>query len=60
MVNGKLRSRITVAADATDDAIRKLALSDEKIKRTISGKQLTMEPIVVHSPGSKLVNIVVR
>ena len=37
-----------------------LALSDEKIKRTISGKQLTMKPIVVHSPGSKLVNIVVR
>ncbi len=60
MVNGKLRSRIVVPADATDDAIRQLALADGKIASLVAGKQLSMQPIVVHSRGSKLVNIVVK
>jgi leucyl-tRNA synthetase len=55
-VNGKLRSRIVVPADASEELILKLALSDEKIKAILAGKQI-VKTIVV--PG-KLVNIVVR
>jgi leucyl-tRNA synthetase len=54
-VNGKLRSRIVVPADASDEVVRERALSDEKIGSMIAGKQL-VKVIVV--PG-KLVNIVV-
>jgi leucyl-tRNA synthetase len=53
-VNGKLRSRITVAADATKQEIEKAALQDPRIQEFISGK--TIKKIVV-VPG-KLVNIV--
>jgi leucyl-tRNA synthetase len=55
-VNGKLRSRITVPADAPDDTVRARAQLDEKIGTMIAGKQI-VKVIVV--PG-KLVNIVVR
>ena len=55
-VNGKLRSRIVVPADAADELVRERALSDEKIGSMIAGKQI-VKVIVV--PG-KLVNIVVR
>ena len=55
-VNGKLRARITVPADAGEDVVREKALSDERVKAAIEGKQI-VKVIVV--PG-KLVNIVVR
>jgi leucyl-tRNA synthetase len=55
-INGKLRSRIVVAADATEDVLRERALADEKIRAAIAGKQV-VKVIVV--PG-KLVNIVIR
>ena len=55
-VNGKLRSRIVVPVDASDELVRERALLDEKIGSTIAGKQI-VKVIVV--PG-KLVNIVVR
>ena len=55
-INGKLRGRIVVAADASEDFILERALADEKIKAGIAGKQV-VKTIVV--PG-KLVNIVVR
>ncbi|HWY59161.1 MAG TPA: leucine--tRNA ligase [Terriglobales bacterium] len=55
-VNGKLRSLIVVPADSSEDVIRERALSDEKIKAAITGKQV-VKVIVV--PG-KLANIVVR
>jgi len=55
-VNGKLRSRIVVAADAPDQFVRERALADEKIKAAIAGKQ-RVNVIVV---SGKLVNIVVR
>jgi len=37
-VNGKLRSRIDVPADIKEDALKKLVLSDEKVKPHIAGK----------------------
>jgi len=55
-INGKLRSRIVVPADAPEDTVRARAQSDEKIGAMIAGKQI-VKVIVV--PG-KLVNIVVR
>ena len=55
-INGKLRGRIVVPADATEDLIRERALADEKIKAALAGKQV-VKTIVI--PG-RLVNIVVR
>jgi leucyl-tRNA synthetase len=55
-INGKLRSLIVVAADSSQDVIRERALSNEKVKAAIAGKQVVKTIIV---PG-KLANIVVR
>jgi leucyl-tRNA synthetase len=55
-INGKLRSRIVVAVDATEDVLRERALADEKIRAAIAGKQVVRVIVV---PG-KLVNIVIR
>jgi leucyl-tRNA synthetase len=55
-VNGKLRGLILVPVDSSQEAIHERALSAEKIKAAIAGKQV-VKVIVV--PG-KLANIVVR
>jgi leucyl-tRNA synthetase len=55
-VNGKIRARLSVPADSTEDFVRERALADEKVKAALEGKQM-MKLIVV--PG-KLVNIVVK
>jgi leucyl-tRNA synthetase len=54
-VNGKVRSRIMVAADATDDEIKKTALADQRIQELTTGKTLRKVIVV----PKKLVNIVV-
>ncbi|MFH1829958.1 MAG: leucine--tRNA ligase [Pseudomonadota bacterium] len=54
-VNGKLRDRIEVASDASDDDVKQIALANEKVKSVVAGKQ-AKKVIVV--PG-KLVNVVV-
>jgi len=53
-VNGKLRSQITIAADADKDSVEKTALADENVMRHIDGK--TIRKVIV-VPG-KLVNVV--
>jgi leucyl-tRNA synthetase len=55
-INGKLRSRIVVPADAPENDVRARAQADEKIGAMIAGKQI-VKVIVV--PG-KLVNVVLR
>jgi len=55
-VNGKLRSRIVVPADAEEAQVMEQALADEKIKIAIAGKQIVKK---IYVPG-KLVNIVVK
>ena len=55
-VNGKLRARISVAADAERQQIEETALADENVQRFIEGKGI-VKIIVV--PG-KLVNVVVK
>jgi leucyl-tRNA synthetase len=54
-VCGKLRDRIEVASDATDDDIKKAALASEKIKVITAGKEPKKVVVV---PG-KLVNVVI-
>ena len=54
-VNGKLRGRIEVSADAGDDVIGELALSDPNVQRFVADKTVRKTIIV---PG-RLVNIVV-
>lgn len=53
-VNGKLRGKITVAADAPGDEVEKAALGETNVARHISG--LTVRKVVI-IPG-KLVNVV--
>jgi leucyl-tRNA synthetase len=55
-VNGKVRSRMIVPADEDSNAIKSLALSDEKIMKFLSGKRVVKE---IYVPG-KLVNIVIQ
>ena len=55
-VNGKIRSRIVVAADAEDDHVRDLALADEKVKAAIEGKEIVKVLVV----KGRLVNIAVK
>ena len=39
-VNGKIRSRIVVPADAEEAQVRELALADQKVKAAIAGKEV--------------------
>ncbi len=54
-VNGKLRGKISVAADAGRDSIAEEALADENVQRFVAGQPIRKTIVV---PG-KLVNIVV-
>lgn len=53
-VNGKLRAKITVAADATKDQVEALGLADEHVIKHTEGKTVRK---VIYVPG-KLLNIV--
>jgi len=54
-VNGKVRSRVTVAADAAPDAVQEVAMADAKVVAALGGKE-PKKVIVV--PG-RMVNVVV-
>ena len=54
-VNGKLRDRILVPVDVTEEQAKELALASEKVKAHIGGKQVRR---VVYAAG-RLVNVVV-
>jgi leucyl-tRNA synthetase len=55
-VNGKLRSRVTVPADADETFVLDRALADEKVKAAIAGKQIVKK---IYVPG-KMLNLVVK
>jgi leucyl-tRNA synthetase len=55
-VNGKLRSKITVAAGSSEDMVKEAALSDDKTIAATAGKAIAKMIVV----PNKLVNIVVR
>jgi leucyl-tRNA synthetase len=54
-VNGKLRSKFHVDADADDDTLKETAFSDERVLKFIDGKPIKKIIVV----KGKLVNIVV-
>jgi len=53
-VAGKVRDRLTVAADITDVDLRELALESEAVRRTLDGRGV--RTVIVRAP--KLVNVV--
>ncbi len=53
-VNGKLRAKVTVAADAAQDAVEALAMGEENVAKFVEGKTVRK---VIYVPG-KLLNIV--
>jgi leucyl-tRNA synthetase len=55
-VNGKLRSRIFVAPDSSQEVLRETALADEKIKAQIEGREI-VKVIVI---PQRLVNVVIK
>ncbi|HEX6625114.1 MAG TPA: leucine--tRNA ligase, partial [Pyrinomonadaceae bacterium] len=55
-VNGKVRGRVHVSADATEDELREAALADEKARAWTEGKQVVKIVVV----PQRLVNIVVK
>jgi len=55
-VNGKLRSRVLVSPDISEEELRTAALNDEKIRGLIEGHEI-VKVIVV---PQRLVNIVIR
>ncbi|HID88447.1 MAG TPA: leucine--tRNA ligase, partial [Anaerolineae bacterium] len=54
-VNGKVRARVEVPADITEEAAREAALAESNVQRHIAGKEIRK---IVYVPG-RLVNIVV-
>ncbi len=54
-VNGKLRGRVNVPAEASEDAIRAAALADPNVQKWIEGKAIRKVIVV----KGKLVNVVV-
>jgi leucyl-tRNA synthetase len=55
-VNGKLRGRVLVPAEAGEELVKERALADEKVKAAIASKKIVK---TVYVPG-KLLNFVVR
>jgi len=55
-VNGKVRGRVTVAADSSEDEIREAALADSSVAAHIAGK--TVVKVIVAK--GKLVSVVVK
>jgi leucyl-tRNA synthetase len=55
-VNGKVRSRVRVPADADQALVEQHAFADEKIKAAIAGKKILK---IIYVPG-KLLNLVVQ
>ena len=54
-VNGKLRSKIKVPADADKESVEAMALADDKVRAALAGA----EPRKVIVVSGRLVNIVV-
>ena len=54
-INGKVRDRITVPADASEEEIKSAALASEVVKKYLDGK----EPKKVIVANKRLVSIVV-
>ena len=56
-VNGKVRARIVVAADTSDEQLRELALADPQVMKHLEGK--TIRKVVIAGGLNRLVSVVV-
>ena len=57
-VNGKLRGRLTVAADAADDQLRELAVADAAVAKYLDGKTIR-KVVIAGNAANRIVSIVV-
>ena len=55
-VNGKIRDRITVPADITEDQLREIVLSSKKVQKHLEGKQIVKFIVV----PKRLISVAVR
>ena len=55
-VNGKVRGKVTVAADADEETVKMVAFADENVKKFTDNTQIVK---VIYVPG-KLLNVVVK
>ena len=55
-VNGKVRGKVTVAADADEETVKTIAFADENVKKFTGGQQIVK---VIYVAG-KLLNVVVK
>lgn len=55
-VNGKLRSKMMIPKDTSDDEIKRIALEDKKISGIVSGKKIKKMIVI----KGKLINIVIE
>ena len=55
-VNGKVRAKVTVAADADEETVKTVAFADENVKKFTDNTQIVK---VIYVPG-KLLNVVVK
>lgn len=55
-VNGKVRGKVTVAADADEETVKTVAFADENVKKFTDNTQIMK---VIYVPG-KLLNVVVK
>jgi len=57
-VNGKLRARLTVPADATEDQLRAMAMADPQVLKYLEGRAV-WKVVVAGSAANRLVSLVV-
>ena len=55
-VNGKVRGKVTIAADADEETVKTVAFADENVKKFTDNTQIVK---VIYVPG-KLLNVVVK
>jgi len=53
-VQGKVRDKLEVSPDVTEDALREMALASERVQRTLAGREV--RTVIVRAP--RLVNVV--
>jgi leucyl-tRNA synthetase len=56
-VNGKVRARLTAPADASDDALRQMALADSQVLKYIDGKTVR-KVVIAGSQAGRIVSVV--
>jgi leucyl-tRNA synthetase len=56
-VNGKVRARLTVSIEVSEDELKSLALADPQVVKNVEGKTIR-KVVVAGGAGSRIVSIV--